>query len=83
MDRGGRGLWITTFADVSGFVYLSTVDIFAFEFLIWISIDIRVLPTQESISGPTYSTLERQKHPSESQAVVCGVWVGVGVVPGR
>lgn len=42
------------------FSYLSAVCIFAFQFLIWVSVDVRVLPTKVSISSPADSTLGRQ-----------------------
>lgn len=42
------------------FSYLSAVCIFAFQFLIWVSVDVRILPTKVSISSPADSTLGRQ-----------------------
>lgn len=43
--------------------YLPTGYIFAFEFLIWVPINVGVLPTQASVTGPANSTLRRHKKP--------------------
>lgn len=48
------------------FSHLFTAGIFALQLLIRVAVDVRVLPTQVSITGPANSTLRRQERPSGS-----------------
>lgn len=46
------------------FSHLFTAGIFALQLLVRVAVDVRVLPTQVSITGPANSTLRRQERPS-------------------
>ncbi|TNN43286.1 hypothetical protein EYF80_046506 [Liparis tanakae] len=51
-------------------------QIFAFEFLIWIAVNVGILPTQVSVTGPANSTLRRQRGTSDSVDVEVSECVG-------